>query len=166
MRELPSANQPSGHFSVANTKALEMAGVKKDTAQPVGGVIRKDPKTEEPDGVLEEMPAQMLVGRLLPALTMEQRLQGLALASAHFLRVGVTSCSDAGVNFPGMGSNQEILAYQKAIQGGILPLRITMMVGIHFLLGGEGQNPTFLTGFGDAHLKIGPAKIIVDGAST
>ena len=30
----------SGHFSVANTKALEMAGVKKDTPQPVGGVVR------------------------------------------------------------------------------------------------------------------------------
>jgi hypothetical protein len=154
----------SGHFSVANTKALEMAGVKKDIPQPVGGVVRKDPKTNEPDGVLEEMPAQMLVGRLIPALTMEQRLKGIALASSHYLRVGVASCSDAGVNFPGMGSNQEIVAYQKAIQGGILPLRITMMVGIHFLLGEGAQNPSFLTGFGDSRLKIGPAKIIVDGS--
>ena len=154
----------SGHFSVANTKALEMAGVKKDTPQPGGGVVRKDPKTNEPDGVLEEMPAQMLVGRLIPALTMEQRLKGIALASSHYLRVGVASCSDAGVNFPGMGSNQEIVAYQKAIQGGTLPLRITMMVGIHFLLGEKSENPAFLTGFGDARLKIGPAKIIVDGS--
>jgi len=154
----------SGHFSVANTKALEMAGVKKDTPQPGGGVVRKDPKTNEPDGVLEEMPAQMLVGRLIPALTMEQRLKGIALASSHYLRVGVASCSDAGVNFPGMGSSLEIVAYQKAIRGGTLPLRITMMVGIHFLLGGEAENPTFLTGFGDEHLKIGPAKIIVDGS--
>jgi predicted amidohydrolase YtcJ len=106
----------------------------------------------------------MFVGRLIPALTMEQRLKGLALASKHYLRVGVTSCSDAGVNFPGMGSNREIMAYQEAIKGGILPLRITMMVGIHFLLGEEGQNPSFLTGFGNEYLKIGPAKIIVDGS--
>jgi predicted amidohydrolase YtcJ len=154
----------SGHFSVANTKALEMAGVTKDTPQPVGGVIRKDFKTNDPDGVLEEMPAQMLVARLIPALTMEQRLKGLALASEHYLRQGVTSCSDAGVNFPGVGSSREIVAYQEALKRGILPLRITMMVGVHFLLGAEGRNPSFLTGFGNDRLKIGPAKIIVDGS--
>jgi len=154
----------SGHFSVANTKALEMAGVTKDTPQPVGGVIRKDVKTNEPDGVLEEMPAQMLVARLIPALTLEQRLQGLALASEHYLRQGVTSCSDAGVNFPGVGSSKEIVAYQEALKRGILPLRITMMVGVHFLLGAEGRHPSFLTGFGNDRLKIGPAKIIVDGS--
>jgi predicted amidohydrolase YtcJ len=154
----------SGHFSVVNTKAMEMAGIGKDSPQPVGGVIRKDPKTNEPDGVLEEMPAQMLAGRFLPALTMDQRLKGLALASKHYLRAGVTSCSDAGVNFPGMGSNMEIVAYQEAIKGGVLPLRITMMVGAHFLLGAEGKNPSFLTGFGNDRLKIGPAKIIVDGS--
>jgi hypothetical protein len=39
-----------------------------------------------------------------------------------------------------------------------------MMVGVHFLLGAEGKNPSFLTGFGNDRLKIGPAKIIVDGS--
>ncbi len=154
----------SGHFSVANTKALEMAGLRRETPQPVGGVIRKDPGTNDPDGVLEEMPAQILVGRLIPALTLEQRLKGLTLAAGHYLRTGVASLSDAGVNFPGLGSSQEIVAYQRAVRERALPLRITMMVGIHFLLGERGQNPSFLTGFGDDRLKIGPAKIIVDGS--
>jgi len=154
----------SGHLSVANTRALEMAGITKDTPQPPGGVIRKDPQTGDPDGVLEEMPAQSLVARLLPPISMEKRIEGMATAAEQYLKVGVASCSDAGVNFPGIGSPAEIVAYQKAVHEGILHLRMTMMIGVHFLLGPEGKSPSFLTGFGNDRLKIGPAKIIVDGS--
>ena len=154
----------SGHLSVANSKALALARVNKDTVEPPGGVIRKDPKTSEPDGVLEEMPAQALVFRHLPPLTMELRLEAMARAARDYLRTGVTSCSDAGVAFPGVGSPAEIVAYQRATGQGLVPIRMTMMVGAEFLLGPDGKSPSFITGFGDDHLKIGPAKIIVDGS--
>jgi hypothetical protein len=154
----------SGHLSVANSKALALAGVTKDTIEPQGGVIRKDPKTSEPDGVFEEMPAQALVFRHLPPLTMDLRLEAMALAARDYLKTGVTSCSDAGVAFPGVGSPAEIVAYQRATGQGLVPIRMTMMVGVEFLLGPDGKSPSFVTGFGDNHLKIGPAKIIVDGS--
>jgi predicted amidohydrolase YtcJ len=153
----------SGHLSVANTRALEIAGVTGSTPQPAGGVIRIDPKTGQPDGVLEEMPAQMLVSRYMPSLTLEQRLKGLALAAKQYLQMGVTSSYDAGVIFP-RGDRTEIIAYQKAVSQGMLPIRITMMVGVDFLLGCGGDGPAFLTGFGDSRLRVGPAKIIVDGS--
>ena len=153
----------SGHLSVANTRALEMAGVTRSTPQPPGGVIRIDPKTGQPDGVLEEMPAQMLVSRYMPSLTLEQRLEGLALAAKQYLQMGVTSSYDAGVIFP-RGDRTEMIAYQRAISQGILPIRVTMMVGVDFLLGCGGDGPAFLTGFGDSRLRVGPAKIIVDGS--
>jgi predicted amidohydrolase YtcJ len=154
----------SGHLSVANSKALALAGVTKDTVAPQGGVIRKDPKTSEPDGILEEMPAQALVFRHLPPVTMELRLEAMAQAAKDYLRTGVASCSDAGVAFPGIGSPAEIVAYQKATAQGLVPIRMTMMVGAEFLLGPDGKSASFVTGFGDDHLKIGPAKIIVDGS--
>jgi predicted amidohydrolase YtcJ len=154
----------SGHLSVANSKALALAGVTKDSVEPPGGVIRKDPKTGEPDGVLEEMPAQTLVFPHLPPLTMVHRLEAMAKASMDYLPAGVASCSDAGVVFPGVGSPAEIVAYQRAKKQGLVPIRMTMMVGVEFLLGPDGKSPSFVTGFGDDHLKIGPAKIIVDGS--
>jgi len=154
----------SGHLSVGNSKALALAGVTKDTVEPPGGVIRKDPKTLEPDGVFEEMPAQALVFRHLPPLTMELRLEAMAEAARDYLRTGVASCSDAGVAFPGVGSPAEIVAYQRATGQGLVPIRMTMMVGVEFLLGPDGKSPSFVTGFGDDRLKIGPAKIIVDGS--
>lgn len=152
----------SGHIYVANSRALAVAGVTKDTSQPPGGMIRKDPKTSEPDGVLEEQPALNLVAQYIPRPTMERRLEGIALAAKNFLKTGVTSTYDAGVVFPGEDP-AEIVAYQKAIAQGLLPIRTTMMVGADFLLG-QGKGATFLTGFGDQRLKIGPAKIIVDGS--
>jgi predicted amidohydrolase YtcJ len=154
----------SGHLSVANSKALAIAGISKETVESPGGVIRKDPKTSEPDGVLEEMPAQALVFRHLPPVTMDLRLEGMGLAARDYLKTGVTSCSDAGVAFPGIGSPAEIVAYQRATKQGLVPIRMTMMVGAEFLLGADGKSPSFVTGFGDDHLKIGPAKIIVDGS--
>jgi len=154
----------SGHLSVANSKALALAGVTKDTVGPQGGVIRKDPETSDPDGVLEEMPAQALVFRHLPPLTMDLRLEAMARAAGDYLKTGVTSCSDAGVAFPGVGSPAEIVAYQGAMGQGLVPIRMTMMVGVEFLLGADGKSPSFVTGFGNDHLKIGPAKIIVDGS--
>jgi predicted amidohydrolase YtcJ len=154
----------SGHLSVANSKALAIAGVTKDTADPPGGAVRKDPKTSEPDGVLEEMPAQTLIFRHIPPLTMELRLEAMSRAAQDYLRTGVASCSDAGVAFPGVGSPAEIAAYQRSAKQGLLPIRITMIIGVEFLLGPDGKSPAFLTGFGDDRLKIGPAKIIVDGS--
>jgi hypothetical protein len=154
----------SGHLSVANSRALAIAGITKETVVPPGGVIRKDPRTSEPDGVLEEMPAQALVFRHLPPLTMDLRLEAMDLATRDYLKTGVTSCSDAGVAFPGIGSPAEIVAYQRARKQGLVPIRMTLMVGIEFLLGADGKSPSFVTGFGDDRLKIGPAKIIVDGS--
>ncbi|MHA7816138.1 MAG: amidohydrolase [Pseudohaliea sp.] len=44
----------SGHLGVANSKALELAGVGAETADPPGGVYRRRAGSREPNGVLEE----------------------------------------------------------------------------------------------------------------
>ena len=150
----------SGHFISANSKAMLMAGINKDTVQPAGGVIRKDPKTGEPDGVLEEA-AMLLLYSILPTPTLDQRVALLAETARQYLKVGVTSCGDALVAAPGPLGAQDIPAYQRTIAEGSLPIRINMMIEANFLL---KQSGGFLTGFGDDRLKIGPAKIIGDGS--
>ena len=150
----------SGHFVSLNSKALLMAGINKDTPQPVGGVIRKDSKTGEPDGVLEEA-AMLLLYSILPALTLDQRVALLAESARQYMKVGVTSCGDALVAGPGPVGAQDISAYQRTIAEGSLPIRINMMIEANFLL---KQSGGFLTGFGDDRIKIGPAKIIGDGS--
>src|SRR5262249_20245337 len=52
----------SGHLGVANSRALALAGITRATPRPAGGVIQKDAKSGEPNGVIEEVTS--LVGRL------------------------------------------------------------------------------------------------------
>ena len=150
----------SMHFLSLNSKALQMAGINKGTIPPTGGVIRKDPQTGEPDGMLEET-AMMLLFAVLPNLTQDQRIALLAQSALDFLKVGVTSCSDAGVAFPGPLGAQDISVYQGTVAKGLLPIRINMMIEANTLL---KQCGGFMTGFGDDRLKIGPAKIVGDGS--
>ncbi len=44
----------SGHLAAVNSRGLEALGIGRDTPDPEGGRIRRDPATGEPDGVLEE----------------------------------------------------------------------------------------------------------------
>jgi len=150
----------SGHFLAANSQALLLAGINKDTPQLPGGVIRKDPKSGEPDGVLEEV-ALWIMMQIVPNITMDQRMDLLIKSELAYLKTGITSLSDAGVAYPGSTGAQDIPLYQKAIGDGSLKIRINMMIEANYLL---KQSGGFLSGFGDDRLKIGPAKIIGDGS--
>ena len=61
------------HTAWVNSKALALAGITRDTPDPVNGRIVRDPATGEPTGVLQES-AQGLVSRLLPEPTLDERL--------------------------------------------------------------------------------------------
>jgi predicted amidohydrolase YtcJ len=47
----------SGHFAVVNTKGLEKLGINANSKNPEGGLIRREKKSNEPNGVLEELAA-------------------------------------------------------------------------------------------------------------
>jgi predicted amidohydrolase YtcJ len=72
-----------GHLSVANSKALELANITKDTKLLESGKIEKDPKTGEPTGVLLEN-AQNIVTSVMPKLDERDllRIYGQALKKA------------------------------------------------------------------------------------
>ena len=61
-----------GHIRCVNSKALEMAGITKDTPDPQGGQIDRD-ENGEPTGVLRES-ARNLVTPLIPETTEEQKV--------------------------------------------------------------------------------------------
>src|SRR5205814_8101820 len=73
----------SGHLGVGNSPALELAGITKDTPQPEGGAIRKNPRSGEPNGVIEERTS--MVGRLVPTLSQDERLQAVRFCDHQYL---------------------------------------------------------------------------------
>jgi predicted amidohydrolase YtcJ len=88
----------SGHSSWVNTRALQLAGITRDTPDPAGGVIERDAKGE-PTGLLHETAAG-LVRRIVPPYTLEQTTQAIEWSLKLMLSYGITTAVDAGLSEP------------------------------------------------------------------
>jgi predicted amidohydrolase YtcJ len=105
-----------GHIAIANTAALQAAGITGRTPAPVGGKIDLDDKGE-PTGILREG-AQSLVFSKVPPPTPAQRRQAAELALANAAQWGVTSAQD-------YSSWDDFLVYEDLEREGKLTLRIS-----------------------------------------
>ena len=85
-----------GHTVWVNSRALELAGITRETPDPPKGVIVRD-ASGEPTGVLEES-AQALVTDLLPEPTREEKLDLLRRGIRFAQSLGVTSVQNAGMS--------------------------------------------------------------------
>lgn len=148
-------------MAVVNTRALELAGIHRDTPDPVRGSIDRD-TAGVPTGILRDG-AQGLVRRVMPPRRLDDLTEAIQRAAEEYLRWGITSVIDPGV------TPQAAKAYQKAREAAALPLRVTMMPAWHGLLREGGELDSRLAhlgvyeGFGDRWLRFGPVKMAIDG---
>lgn len=110
-----------GHAAWVNSKALEIAGVTKDTPDPPNGAFLRDEKGE-PTGILLEEGAMNAVRKHIPPFTEEQLTKGLILANNECLSVGLTGVHDAGA------SKENIELVKDLYEQGNLKIRIYQMV--------------------------------------
>ena len=149
----------SGHLGVANTMALGMARITADTQPPPGGVIRHEADTGEPDGVLEETAAWMVMG-IVPPATVEQKLEGFRRAVQIYVEQGVTTTVITG------GTAENVIDLQMARREGLLALRVVTMVSKAAPgFPSPAEAGGFVSGFGDNRLKLGGIKIVQDGSN-
>ena len=105
-----------GHTYWANSKALELAHITKDTPNPANGVIVRDPRTGEATGALKEA-AQSLVAAVVPKPTRGEKLAALR-AGIHWANEnGLTRVHSAGGDF------EEFDLYDELLRHGDLTLR-------------------------------------------
>jgi len=120
-----------GHFDWVNSKAIEMAGISKDTVAPAGGIIEKDPLTGEPSGTFRET-ARDLVQNGLPPFTVDQIKGSIRNFMQEAASVGITTVHDPLLILPdadgqliGFGSGRNnIQAYAEMVQDGELTVRV------------------------------------------
>ncbi|MEW6724851.1 MAG: amidohydrolase [Bacillota bacterium] len=148
-----------GHLYVANSLALKLAGVDRDTAAPPGGQIDRD-EQGEPTGVLRET-AQGLIHRVVPPPDRAEKLQALRLAVQRALSFGLTSIHPDDVGLAGGWEEAEGL-YRQLIVEEEIPLRVHLAVSISHL--DELIEMGLATGAGDDWLRVGAAKIFADGS--
>lgn len=147
-------NRLDGHMAVANSLALKLAGVTKDTKDVPGGVIVRD-ANGEPTGVLKDA-AMDLVSRVIPSPTFAQRLAAAEAATNYAASLGVTSAQD-------MQANQNLAVYQTLVEQGRLKTRLyagaelsdwksRVHAGIRHAFGGPMLRTGTLKGYGDGSL--------------
>lgn len=108
-----------GHAGWVNTAALHLAGITRETPDPVGGAIERDPATGEPTGFLREWPAMGMVTGKLPKPGIDEYLEGARLFLARAAKLGITAIHDA------VGKPPFIAAWERLDQLDELTLHVT-----------------------------------------
>ncbi len=145
-----------GHAMWLNSRALRLAGISKDTRDPVGGRIERD-ASGNPSGVLVDK-AMELADKVIPAPTNAERNAALRAALAELSSVGLTSVGDAGV------SAEDIAVYRSFADQDLLSVRIYAMIGDVTEAFAAWAKSGPLLGYGNDHLTVRSVKLFADGA--
>lgn len=143
-----------GHMALANSIALRLAKIDRNTETPAGGEIVRD-KDGNPNGLLKDA-AMGPVYHVIPPLTQEQRLRAARGALKHAASLGVTSAQDMSLD------SADIAAYSELDELGELTLRI---YAAPIETDWEDQARLGIRrGFGSSYLRLGAIKGFADGS--
>jgi predicted amidohydrolase YtcJ len=152
-----------GHAGWANSAALRLAGITRDTKAPEGGRIERDAQGN-PTGVLVDA-AMDLVDTIVPKPTREEAEAALDTALRELASVGLTSVHDAGID----AETYELYRdYAEQSRGhGPLPRKLTLR--INAMIGGAGEDfDKIVAAMGRSHnsgfLSVRSVKLYADGA--
>lgn len=155
--------QTTGHYGVANSAALRLAGITKDTKDPPAGTIDRDAQGN-PTGVLKEG-AQGLVRRLIPPRTAAQSEQAIREMAKAFIAEGMTGAKDPGI------SPATFDLYKKVAADGALPVRLFALwssgrsvEAAKQLIAERAASTRPYESTGDDHVIAGGVKLYVDGS--
>ncbi|MBU2647317.1 amidohydrolase [bacterium] len=147
----------SGHLLAANSQALALRNVTRETPDPEGGHIQKDSATGEPLGILEET-AMNLVQDFLPGLTPEKAIEAVGHGSERYLRTGVTTAQD-GFAFPPF-----LDFFRDALKTGALKNRVHVLPSGNEDLGQYRSSRAGTDLSGNHMVSLGALKMIQDGS--
>jgi len=147
-------NRLDGHMALANSLALRIAGITKDTPSPAGGEILKNSETGEPTGILKDA-ALDLVAKHIPEPSLKAKLRAAEVALRHAAECGVTSVHD-------MASAENLEVYQEVLRNSRLTARLYVYIPITEVE--VYARLRLKTPSGNHFLKIGGLKGFVDGS--
>lgn len=145
-----------GHAGWANSEALKLAGISKETIDPDGGKIIRD-KSGNPTGVFIDN-AMYLIGSKIPDKTREESEKALLLSLKEMAEMGLTGVHDAGIS----ASDYDL--YKDFADDGKLTTRIYAMIG------GSGRDfdvisaKGILKNYANDKLFVRSVKLYEDGA--
>ena len=148
----------SGHGTVLNSRAMELAGISIETPEPLGGYIERDVTTGEPTGLFVDLD-DWLDERLGPQPRGDEMAPAARQAARLFLSNGITSFHDASP----CNSVKRWEFFQTLVSGPEPFPRAVVMPGFHHVREFVGSGLGF--GAGDDRLRVGHCKIVLSQAS-
>jgi hypothetical protein len=149
-----------GHMALANTRALQLAGITEQTADPAGGVIYRDPTTRQPTGLLRDT-AMALVDKLVPPPTEDEIGVAVITSLAEARQFGVTSADD--MDGSDAGTRRKLFRlYQRLARQG----QLTTRIGLRWPIA-QWEDLARLAveaHFGSDYVRIGGLKGFMDGS--
>lgn len=143
-----------GHMLLANSLALKLAGITKDTPSPDGGLIVKDPKSNEPVGILKDK-AMDLVKSVIQQPTTDQHEKAVLAGLAEAKKNGITGVHD-------ITNPADLIVYQNLEKRGELTCRFYTRLPIYEF--NSLAKAGIKYGFGSDRLKVGSIKAFADGS--
>ena len=150
-----------GHVAVANSLALRLAGITKETPDPQGSHVVRDLVTGEPNGMLEEDAAINLARHRIPRPSPALLRRAIELALDEVARNGVTSLQDNSVQEE--ASWEDFQVYTRLKEEGKLTARITEWLPFTAPLE-QLEAMRRQGGTADPWLKTGALKGFLDGS--
>ncbi|MED1600259.1 amidohydrolase [Alkalihalophilus marmarensis] len=147
------------HAALVNSKALELAGITKDTPDPEGGVIVRD-ADGMPTGYLLDA-ATELVKSVIPPVDKAYVKRALQTAVQDMLRLGLVGGHTEDLNYYG-GFKQTFDAFNEVINGVDCKFRAHLLV--HHEAIDEMKESGYSKGEVTPYIELGPMKIFADGA--
>jgi predicted amidohydrolase YtcJ len=145
----------SGHLLVANSVALKLAGITRDTPDPQGGVIEHD-SLGEPTGIVKDN-AMGLFQNFFLNTPPEVNERAARVVSEKAAEVGLTTIHD-------IEPLDTIRGYQDALAKGELHIRVQLAPVVASVAEAEKLSAMGThTGFGNDYLKFGAVKMFADG---
>mgnify|MGYP005851711969 CR=1 FL=1 len=150
--------QQGGHYGSANSLALKLAGITRDTPDPVGGVIERDAKGE-PTGAFNNHRAMDLVRQHIPRYTTEAARENVVAAQHPFAACGVTSFQDNNVRGPDV-----VQCYREAGDKGEMILRGAVYYTLEWPA--DLDRALKIQPFRSAMMRFAGFKFLIDGQAT
>lgn len=145
-----------GHAAIANTRALQLAGITGYTPNPVGGKIERD-RNGRPTGLLIDR-ATELVEKFIPQPTYTDDSLALAVALYEFRSLGLTGVHDAGI------TPQTYRLYKSFADAGLLTTRLYAMIGGADSSFWQISRAGILPSYAADRLSVRSVKLYADGA--
>jgi predicted amidohydrolase YtcJ len=141
----------NGQIALANSKAIELAGIIKLTAAPLGGIIDLSVESGEPTGILRET-ATDLVWKLVPEPGLDELVDAAGLACEKIVAAGLT-----GIHWLAE-SAMDVTILKRLLSAGKLPFSVYMVVPASLL-----GDSTLLEGLEGDGARIGAVEVSADG---